>query len=47
MLLICHVSSYDHLIQGSYEFMGGSFMQYVTTLISIVTISTVTVEICF
>ena len=38
MYLICHVTSHDHLIEESCNFMGGEFLQYVTTLISIVTV---------
>ena len=45
MYLICHATSYDHLIEESYEFMGGSSLQYVTTLASLVTISILIVEI--
>ena len=41
----CHVTSHDHLIEGSCEFMGGSSLQYITTLISLVTISIVIVEV--
>ena len=45
MYLICHVTSYDHLIEVSCKFVGGSSLRYVTTLI---TIGIVIVEIqCF
>ena len=41
MYLNCHVTSYDHLIEGSCDFIGGSSSRHVKTLISLVTISTV------
>ena len=44
MFLICHVTTDEHLIDGSCKFMGGSSLRYVT-LISLVTISIVSVEI--
>ena len=34
MYLICNVAFYDQLIEGSCKFMGGSILQYLTTLIS-------------
>ena len=43
MYLICHVTSHDHLFEGSCKFMDGS-MQYDVTLISLVTISIATAE---
>ena len=45
MYLICHVTSYDNLIEGSCKFMGGSSLLHVTTLISFLTISIVIVEL--
>ena len=45
MYLICRVTSYDHLIEGSYEFMGGSSSRYVTNLKSLVTRGIVILEI--
>ena len=47
MHLVCHVTSHDHLIKGSCRFIGGSSLQYVTTVVSVVIISLVTLEICF
>ena len=48
MYLICHVTSQDHLIEGSFEFMGGSSLWYVTTLKNLVAIGIVIVAIkCF
>ena len=44
MDLICHVTSHDHLIEGSCAFVGDSSFQYVTTLTSLVTIGTVILE---
>ena len=44
MYLICHVTTHEHLIDGSCKFTGGSSLRYVT-LISLVTISIVSVEI--
>ena len=41
--LICHVSLHDHLTEGSCKFMGGSSLQYVTTLISLASLSNVMV----
>ena len=35
MYLICYLTSYDHLIEGLCEFMGGNFLWYVTTPITI------------
>ena len=45
MYLICHLTSHEHIIKGSCEFMGRDSLQYDTTLISFVTITTVIVEI--
>ena len=45
MYLICHLTSHDHLIEGSCAVLDGSFLQYVTTLISHVTINIVIVEL--
>ena len=45
MYLICHVTSHDHLIERACEFIGGNSLCYVTTLISLVTISIVMVVI--
>ena len=45
MYLICHVTLNDHLIVGSGKYMGGSFSQYVSTLVSLVNIGIVIVEI--
>ena len=39
--LICHVTSRDNVIEGSYDFMGGSLSWKVTTLPSLVAISIV------
>ena len=47
MYLICHVTSHNHLIEGTCKFMGGSFLRYVTTLICLVAIGGMIVEICF
>ena len=47
MYLICHVTSDDHLIERACKRMGGNSLCYVTTPISLATISTVMVEICF
>ena len=46
MYLICHLTSHDPLIEGACEFMGGSSLCYVITLIIFVPISIVMVEIC-
>ena len=46
MYLICHVTSHDHLIERTCEFMGRISLCYVTTLISLVTMSIVMVEMC-
>ena len=40
----CHKTSHNHLIEGPYKFMGGSSLQYVTSLIGLVAISIVLVE---
>ena len=45
MYLICHVTLHDHLIVGSGTYMGGSFSQCVSTLVSLVNIGIVIVEI--
>ena len=45
MYLISHLTLHDHLIERGYEFMGKNSLCYVTTLISLVTISTVMVEL--
>ena len=45
MYLIFHLTSHEHLIKGSCEFMGRDSLQYDTTLISFVTITIVIVEI--
>ena len=45
MYLICHMYSHDQLIDSLYKFMGGSFLQYVTTLISLLTITSVIMKI--
>ena len=45
MYLICHVTLHDHLIERACEFIGGNSLCYVTTLISLVTISIVMVVI--
>lgn len=42
---ICLVTSKDHLIERSCEFMGGSTLCYAITLISLVTVSIMMVEI--
>ena len=45
MLLICYVTSHEHMFQGLCEFIGGSPSQRVTTLPCFVTIGLVQVEI--
>ena len=45
MYLTCHVTSYEQNIDGLWGFPGGSSLRYVTILSSLVTISTVRVEI--
>ena len=45
MSLICYVASHDHFIEAPFKFMGRSFLQYVTTLIGLVTINIVIVKI--
>ena len=45
MYLICHVTSHDHVIEGSCEFMGGNSLWYIINLRGLVTISIVIVEI--
>ena len=42
--LICNVTSHDQLIDRAWEFMGDNSLCYVTTLISIVTITIAMVE---
>ena len=45
---ICHVTSQEHITEGSCDFVGGKSLQYVTALISFVTIGITIVEIqCF
>ena len=44
---ICHVTSYEYLIEGPYDVMGGNSSRYVTTLKSLVIIDIMVVEICF
>ena len=38
MYSICQVAAKDHLIEGSFKFLGGSSSWYITTLTSLVTI---------
>ena len=45
MYIIAHAILHEHLLEGSCEFMVGSSLRCVTTLISLVTISTMTLEI--
>ena len=47
MYLIYHVTSHDHLIERSCEFMTQSSLWYVTAVISLVTISIVISEILY
>ena len=47
MALVCHVISEDHVIKGSYDFLGDSSSRQVTIQPSLVAIVTLTVEICF
>ena len=48
MLLLCHITSRDHVFQEPCDFKGGSFSFYVTTLIRLVTKVIVVAEItCF
>ena len=44
MYLINHVTLQDQPIEGSFEFMGGSSLQYAITLTSFVTIRIVIVD---
>ena len=44
MYLICHVTSDDHLIERACKLMGGNSLCYVTTPISLATISIVMVD---
>ena len=46
-VLICHMTSNDHLLEALCKFMGENSLWYVITLISLVTISIVKVEVCF
>ena len=43
--LICHLTLHEHLIDESCKFKGGSSLEYVTTLLSLMTKSIVTLEI--
>ena len=46
--LICHVTSHDHLIEGSCKFIGGSSLRYFTTVIGFMAIRFIVImEICF
>ena len=45
MVLACHVISKDHVIKGSYDFMGSSPSSWATILISLVAIGTMVVDI--
>ena len=45
--LVCHVILQDHVIKVSYDFRVRSPSSYITILPSLVTISTMVVEICF
>ena len=48
MYFICHMASHEHLIDGSYEFMDGNFLRYVTTQVGLVTMSIeIMVKYCF
>ena len=47
MVLVCLMTSQDHVIKESYDFMGESPLRSVTNLSILVAISTVEVEICF
>ena len=43
--LICQVASQKHVVEGSSNVMGGSFLWYVTTLLILTVIGIVVVEI--
>ena len=45
--LLCHVTSENHMIEGSSIFMSGNSLWYVTTLPIFVAIGAAVVEICF
>ena len=45
IVLVCHVTSQDHTIKRSYDFMGKSHSKLATTLQSLVAIATVVVKI--
>ena len=45
MYLICYMTSHNHLMEKSYQFIGGSSLRYLDTLISHLTISTAIVGI--
>ena len=45
MVLVCHVISQDHLINGSYDFVGRSTSKQVTTLQNLAAIVTLVVEL--
>ena len=48
MYLVCHLTTHEHPIEGSWEFMGGSSLWYVIILLSLVIINIVIVEMkCF
>ena len=48
IVLICHLTSPDHLIGGLFEFIGGSSLQHATNLTSLVTTGIVIEQIkCF
>ena len=44
MYFICHVTSQDHPIEGSFKFIGESYSWYVTALRSFVTIGILIVD---
>ena len=45
--LICHATTIEHMIEGTYGVMGWSTSLYVTTLTSLLAIGIVVVEIRF
>ena len=45
--LICHVTSQNHVIEGSCNFMSGSSLLYVTTRPSLLGVGSVVVKIWF
>lgn len=47
MYAICHVTSQDDISEEPFRFMGGSFLLYISTLTSLVTIGSVIVDILF